>query len=162
MTPVLFPVYGQGFRFPVSFRDTSGNLITGWTGASATAYPDNGSGTAATIAESPVGSGIGYVDVSTAQMTCSMLTVVSTVTNSNATAAVAAIQTLRLAPFAGRWDAQSPTRFEQIPLDLYSGVGLNGANTDGLTLNLYNPDGTVKFSSSINQVTGSGTRSKTQ
>jgi hypothetical protein len=156
-----FPVYGQGYRLPVVFRDTSGNLITGWTGVSAYGYPDNGTGVSLTIAEAPAGSGYGYVDIPAAQMQCSMCGVVATCSNANMTAFVASVYPLVLGQFTGRWDAQSILRFEQMVQDLFIGVGLNGVAIAGAAETFLNPDGSTHFSTVIAQGETTATRSKT-
>ena len=155
-----FPLYGQAYRIPVAFRDTSGNLLTGWTGAAANAYPDNGTGSTCTIAESPANSGIGYIDLTATQMSCSMVTVVATITNANMTAYVAAIQVLNMQQFNGRWDAQSIQRLEQLFIDLYVGLALNGASQTGAAMVMNNPDGSSHFSGTITENTTSAVRSK--
>jgi hypothetical protein len=155
-----FPVNAQAFRCPCVFRDTSGNLITGWTSAAATAYPDNQAGVSLTIAESPVSSGIGYIDIPPAQMTCSMCCVVATISNPNWTAFAAAIYPMNLQQFNGRYDAQSPLRYEQMILDLYSALGINGASQTGAAFQALNPDGSIHFAAAVTQNNTSGSRTK--
>ena len=154
------PVKGQPYRMPCRLVDNQGNLLTNWTGAAATAYPDNGAGSAATIAEAPVGSGVGYIDLSAAQMTSSMTMVKATCTNANAVAHVEAVYPRNLSQFSGRFDAQSPLRVEQLLIDLYSLLGGNGANQTGAALQMLNPDGSVHLAGVVGQNATSGTRSK--
>jgi hypothetical protein len=146
-----FPVYGQAYRMPCVFRDINNNLITGWTSASAEAYPDNGAGTSATIAESPVSTGVGYIDLSAAQMTCSMCLVVGTVSNTNYTAYTAAVFGLRLGQFTGRWDEQALLRFEQMLKDILYNSPLYGSTQDGALLQMLNEDQSVHFAGSVVQ-----------
>jgi len=148
---IAFPIYGQAFRMPCIFRDTSNNLVTGWTSAAATAYADNGSGTSATIAESPAGSGVGYIDLTPSQMTCSMCLVTATVSNASATAYVAAVYGLRLGQFTGRWDTQTVLRFEQMLKDILYNSPLYGSLQNGALLQMLNEDQSVHFSGSVVQ-----------
>jgi hypothetical protein len=162
LNATVFAVNGQGYRLPCAFVDTSGNLITGWTGATATAYPDNGSGASVTIAESPVGSGVGYIDIPATQMSCSMCMVVATVTNANMTAFKAAVRTMNLGKFTGRYDAQAVILFEQMLQDVFILLGANGASQTGAALSFQNPDGSNHFGGTVTQNATSGTRSLMQ
>ncbi len=159
---ICFPVYGQAFRVIVAFRDIFGNLLTGWTGASAMAYPDNGTGVTCTIAESPAGSGIGTVDIPAAQMSCTSCTVVASITNTNATASVTVVNPVNLSQFSGRWDAQSLLLLERLWLQISILQGINGGSTNGAQKILNNPDGSQNVQASITQGQTSGSASKFQ
>jgi hypothetical protein len=125
--------------------------MTGWTSPVATVYPDNGAGVVVTMAESPPNSGVGYIDVPAAQMTCTMVMVTATIQNSNMTAYAAAIRPLNLSQFTGRYDEQSEIRFEQLIADIAIRVGLNGCNIQGAQTQFLNPDASVHFSGSVSQ-----------
>lgn len=146
-----FPVYGQAYRIPCVFRDTTGDLITGWTSAAAHAYPDNGAGVSLTIAEAPASSGVGYIDIPLAQMQCSMCLITASIANSGATGFAFAVNPLDLRSIAGRYDAHSPVRFEQMWLDIYADLGLNGTLTTGAQVVQRNADQTDRFKGSIVQ-----------
>jgi hypothetical protein len=155
----VFSIRGQAFRIPVAFRDTSGNLITAWTGAAATAYPDNGTGVSLTIAEAPTSSGVGYIDVPAAQMTASMTTVKATITNSNATAYIAPIYTIDLSEPVGAWDAQTIKKFEFILLDVAATL-LNQQTIQGASNIVAKRDGTTKLSGTYIETDSSAVRGK--
>lgn len=89
----VFPPLNAAFRIPVSFRDTSGAIITGWTGAASVVVVDGASlGAGGTPTE--VGStGLGFLDLTNTQMNGKLVQVKCTVTNTNATPFVAFIYT---------------------------------------------------------------------
>jgi hypothetical protein len=94
-----FPPRGVAFRLGVSFRTTSGVLITGWTGASATVYVDGSAAGTATPTE--YGSlGMGYIDLTAAQMNGALIQIVATVTNTGNVATQKDIYTGALAQMA--------------------------------------------------------------
>lgn len=78
---------------PVCFRDTSGNLITGWTGAASLVSVDAAAGIAGNAPVEIGSTGMGYLDLSAAQMNGQLIEVKCTVTNLNFTAFVAGIYT---------------------------------------------------------------------
>jgi len=137
------------------FRTNSGNLVTGWTSAQATVYPDNGGGVACTIAESPTGSGQGYIDIPGSGTQCSMGLVTATVTNSMGTAFAGYFYTLDLGVFSRRWDQQSPLTLEQMMLDALALWGEYGAQTTTVTETIFNADGSTRFAKTITQETQS-------
>lgn len=136
-----------------NFRTTAGVLITNWATAQALVFPDNGPGVSCTIAELPVGSGAGIIDIPAAQTNCSMALVAATISNSGWTAFTGYFYPLNLGQFTGRWDTQSPKRFEQMLMDLLIMYGEYGALTDVYGEVCYNPDGSVHFEKTISQQT---------
>lgn len=156
----FWPIKGTAQRIPCTFRDTSGNLITGWTSAAANAYPDNGGAISCVITEAPASSGIGYIDVPSSATNCTMVTVKATVGNSNSTAFVMAVPLLNMAQFTGRWDAQPTLCFEQFLKDIAYLVGANGTQMTGSALNYMNEDGSQHFGASVVQASYAGTVSK--
>lgn len=149
----LFPIRGQEFRLPCAFRDTSGNLITGWTSLTATAYPDNGSGVSVTIAESPANSGVGYIDIPAAQMSASMTLVKATCSNTNSTAFVATCYTLNLTEPTGAWNAQSPMLYEQMIMNI-AAVVMNAQTVAGAQRTITKRDGvTTMFAGTYEETT---------
>lgn len=158
-----FPVFDQNYRIPCIFRDTSNNLITGWTGAAATVYPGNLGGTpAVAIAEAPAASGVGYIDISAGQMSTSMVMVVATVSNSNAVAYTAAIYPLMLGQFTGRWDVQAILRFEQLVKDILYLSPEYGATQNGAQFQVLNEDQSVHTACVVGQNGPTGLRTLMQ
>ena len=98
----IFPLYATALRVPVSFRDTSGNLITTWTGAASTVYADG-----ASVASPPTPTeygttGMGYVDLTATHMTGKLIQVKCTITNASAVATIIDIPTADLRDNTGR------------------------------------------------------------
>lgn len=98
-----FPPAGTDFPIGVAFFDTTtGAKITGWTGATCTAYV-NGAlyGPALTVTELPAGSGTGYIDVpAAATANAQIVCLDATITNTNASEQVIFV-TLSQAATAG-------------------------------------------------------------
>jgi len=156
----MFPVKNQNFRCPVTFRDVTGNLVSNWTGAVATAYPDNAGGFGMTIAESPAGSGLGYIDVASSSMNSSMTMIKATITNANATAFIAAIYPANLGQFSGRYDAQATLRMEQMFQEMFILLGGNGVDQTGSAMVYRNPDASPHVSSQVIQSQLTATKTK--
>ena len=166
MTPSYATVYavrGQLYNLSVPIKALStGNALTGGL-TSPTAVISKDDGSFASTTNSPVEIGTtGWLtlDLTATEMNCSKALLTLSAANSGAVFAYIEIRTLNLAQFNGRWDAQSPNRFEQLWLDLFAGMALNGAVQNGAQLQLLNPDGSVHFQSSVTQNLTSGTRSK--
>jgi hypothetical protein len=70
------------------------------------------------------------------------------------------INPLNLSQFSGRYDVQSPLRFEQLVMDIAVLLGLNGASQTGAALQMLNPDGSVHFSGTVTQSATTGGRTK--
>jgi hypothetical protein len=155
-----FPVYGQAFRIGVFFRSTTGTLITGWTGAVANVYPDNGGAVACAIAEAPGGSGFGYIDIPAAQMSCSMLGVVATVSNGSATPFTEAINPLQLmSNVVGAWDEQTVILFENMVMDIMDRcISQNQVQNGGEQT--YNRSNSLKFQANYTESSTGATRGK--
>lgn len=81
------PKKNTAFRIPdISFDDASGDLITSWTGISATKSLDGATFTACTNAPVEIGtSGIGYLDLTAAEMNVDSVIVYITITNTGST-----------------------------------------------------------------------------
>ena len=156
---IVFPIKGQAYRIPCAFRDNQGNLLTGWTGASVTAYPDNGAGVSVTIAEAPASSGVGYIDIPAAQMTANMVLVKATVSNASATAFTAAIYPLILTEPTGSWDAQTQYRFENILLNMAAAL-LNQQTLTSSVNVISKRDGTQMLTGSYSETDTSAVRGK--
>lgn len=89
----VFPLQSAAFRIPVIFRDTQGNLITGWTTPASTVIVD---GAAAVSGNAPVEnatSGEGILDLTAAQMNGRLIQVKCTVGNANMVATCYGIYT---------------------------------------------------------------------
>jgi hypothetical protein len=151
----FFAIRGQELRIPCRFRDNQGDLITNWTGASAVVYPDNGNGVAATIAEDPIGSGVGTIDIPATATACSMAPVVATIANSGWTAFTGYFFTLNLAAFGGRWDTQAPLVFEQMLKQALYLYGEYGAQCTTLAETIYDETGIAQVAKTITQETES-------
>jgi hypothetical protein len=161
---IAYPVFGQAYNFGGVIKALStGNALTGGlTGLAATISKNDGAPVAATNTPLEIGSGTGLfsLDLTATEMSFQKLVVTVTATNSGAIYSYNPINPVNLSPFNGRFDAQTPIRFEQLWLDLFAGMALNGANQNGAQLQLLNPDGSVHFASSVTQNATSGTRSK--
>ncbi len=166
MTPANstpFPIRGQLYNLGAAVKSiTSGNPITGGlTGLAAKISKDDGAFSSTTNTPVEIGtSGWVTLDLTPTEMTASKVCVAISATNSGAMEADVVLSTLNLGQFTGRWDGQSPLRFEQLWIDLFVGMALNGANQNGAQLQLLNPDGSVHFTSTVTQNATSGTRSK--
>jgi len=167
MTPsyaTVFPVYGQLYNFSGVIKLlTSGNALTGGlTGLAATISKNDAAPVPTTNTPVEIGSGTGVfsLDLTPAEMSCQKLLVTVTATNTSAVFSYTVINTLNLSQFTGRWDVQTPQRFEQLWLDMFIGMALNGANQNGAQLQMLNSDGSVHFASTVTQNALSGTRSK--
>jgi len=110
--------------------------------------------------EAPADSSILTVDLHGSEMAGSKIIVRLTATGCNTIDLVLA--PVNLGQFTGRFDVQSVIRLEQLFLDLTMLQSLNGANQTGAALQLFNPDGSVHFQSSVGQNTTSGTRTITE
>jgi hypothetical protein len=109
----VFPPQNQPCCIPVAFRDLQGNLIAGWTGAATQVYVGGANGV---VGAAPVEStnsssapgGIGYLNLTAAQMNAPMIEVVCTITNANATAYTATILTSPPYQTSGTSEARPP------------------------------------------------------
>lgn len=89
----VFPLQGAAFRIPLIFRDTFGNLITGWITPTSTIIID---GAAAVSGNAPVenaSTGEGTLDLTAAQMNGQLIQVKCTVGNANMVATCYGIYT---------------------------------------------------------------------
>jgi len=168
MTPtnsVVFPVYGQLFNFSGVVRSfTTGNALTGGlTGLSAQISKNDAAFVATTNTPVEIGtSGHCTLDLTAAEMSFEKLLVQVSASNSGAIYWEIQINPVVLSQFNGRYDAQSVLRLEQLLMDLYSGIGLNGASQTGAALQFMNPDGSAHFAGSVSQTATSAVRTLTQ
>jgi hypothetical protein len=112
------------------------------------------------LASGSTHTGVWSLDITADEMAYAKNFLIVTGPNAGDLSSYIEIRTLNLAQFTGRWDAQTPECFEQLWLDLFIGMALNGAAQTGAQLQLLNPDGSVHFQSSVTQNTTTGTRSK--
>ena len=137
------PTMGQAYTIPCSFRDTSGNLITGWTSAVANVTTNGGASTSATIAESPL-SGWGTIQLTAAQMSGTIIGVVATCSNANMTAFVATILPADMTEYVNGWDEQSALKMETVIMQVAAAV-LNGKTQTGSTTQVFKRDGVTQM-----------------
>lgn len=138
---VPFPIRGQAFRALVSFRDTSGNLITTWNTPVAVLSKD-GAATSST-ASPPVEigtSGMGYLELSATEMDASTVQVKCSVSNANQTATIIEITPLVAEP-TGHALSQTIVRFEHLIYNLFQ-YWINRSTFDRSgNLKVYKADG---------------------
>jgi hypothetical protein len=89
----VFPPKNTPFRLAIAFRDNTGALITGWTGAASTLVIDAASPAAGGTPTEVGSSGLGYLDLTAAEMNGQLIEVACTITNANAKAFVGFIYT---------------------------------------------------------------------
>jgi hypothetical protein len=157
------PVYGQAFRlyFRIASSATGNPLTGGLTGLGAQVSKDGGNW--ATSTASPVEiqtSGYGYLDLTAAEMACGSALVRVFASNTNALEVSQEIVPTLLTPFAGRFDAQSVVRVEQLLLDLHALLGGNGVDQNGAQITYRNPDGSTKFTGEVVQNEFTASKSK--
>ena len=161
-----FPVYGQLYNFTGIIKSLlTGNALTGGlTGLTAgCAQISKNDGAFVNCNNLPVEigtSGVFTLDLTAAEMSCQKAVISVSASNTNAVYSYTLVNPIELGQFTGRWDAQTVLRFEQLWLDLFAGMALNGANQTGAQLQLLNPDGSVHFTSTVTQNQTTGTRSK--
>lgn len=99
-----FPAYGEPFRLPVAFFDANNEAVTGWTGAETLVCTDGVNWVAgADPVEIPGGNGgIGYVDLTGAEMESNMVLVSCSITNDTGYKFYAAIYTADTRDTPGR------------------------------------------------------------
>lgn len=164
MTPANatpWPVRGQLFNLGGTINNYgNGNPIaSGLTGLSATISRDDAAPVATTNAPVEIGTntGIFSLDLTANEMQCSKAVVIVSSTASGAMARTLVVSTLNLAWFAGRWDAESVKRFEQLLIDInvfmYGSISQTAASTV-----VQNPDGSSKVSGVLVQSTDSAYR----
>ena len=153
-----WPISGTAMRIPVSFRDSSNGLVTGWAVGTMTLYLDNVLQGTVTAIEAPASSGIGYADIPAAYTAGSMLQVKGSA--SGAVASYDVYYLLNMAQFTGRWDAQNHLLFEQFLHDIFIQTGGNGSNMTGSQLQYLNEDGSTHTTSTVVQSSYTGSASK--
>lgn len=139
------PRYAEAYTFYFSIRDASGQLITGWTGADSEISVDDGAFADCTNEATEIGtSGVGYLELTAAEMYHSAVTVKITVSNSGA---VPVIRHFNLLGFAATIIVRVPPlllipssgsiayRITASPVDDY---GRPSPTTLGLTIDVKN------------------------
>lgn len=113
-----FPIRAQAYRALVSFRDTSGNLITSWSSPASSISKDGG-GAASGPTPTEIGTtGMGYIDLTANQMDASHVQVKCTVSNASQTATVIEIVPLCAEP-SGHALGPDIVRFEHLIYNLF-------------------------------------------
>jgi hypothetical protein len=161
----VFAVYGQLYNLSGVIKAFStGNPVTaGLTGLAASISKNDGAFVACanTPVEVGVDSGFFTLDLTATEMSANKVLVVVSASNASSVNWILQVTTLELAQFSGRYDAQGVLRLEQLLMDLYAGLGLNGVGISGAAETFSNPDGSVHFGATIAQGETSATRSKT-
>jgi hypothetical protein len=144
----ILPTRGQAYPIPLSFRDTSGNLITGWTGLSVIVSTDFGAFNLSVNAGtetlySGVGSGLGTILLAASEMTGNIVQVRATVTNTNATACTVTVFTFSTPVTTGNFLEQSPIRTDNLLMDIWVALW-SQASRQGSTMTYDNVDGSVR------------------
>lgn len=150
-----FPIRGQAYRVLLHFRDTSGNLITSWSSPAAILSKD-GAATASTgSAPVEIGtSGMGYLELTAAEMTANSVQVKATVSNANATAFIEHIKPLIAEP-TGNALSDSVIRFEKLIYNLYQyWINKSQLVRGSGALTVYKADGTTQALSATHSNTG--------
>lgn len=138
-----FPVKGQSFRLPIAFRDSTGQVVTGWTGRAAVYCKDGASfQSTANLPTEIQATGMGYIDLTDSEMDSQSVLVKATITNGGGYQCITATQPLDLTEFTGHWLAQDPLRFEQLFMNIAT-VLLNKVTAANLSVTAYEYDNTT-------------------
>jgi hypothetical protein len=169
-----FPIKGQAFRLPVIFTIVApntiltvadladvGNILSNWSTATVNVYIDGVVAATPTATASEIGmSGVGYVDLSAAQMNGSLIQFVASATASSKTGRMnAAVHTIDMSDITGRADAQATKRLEYYLMNMFQYM-MNEVTAASTSLVVKKADGTDALTGVLNETDISTTRGK--